>query len=112
MPAVNVVGAARTPGRLDDLVADEQALRDPSTPEPELTTAARRQQIAYRAIGRHPDWDAVVRPRIPPSLLRLMSQEIRLDSRAAQTALGIAWKELDASFSETARWFAQRNRRA
>jgi nucleoside-diphosphate-sugar epimerase len=51
-------------------------------------------------------------PPIPPSLLRLMSQEIRLDSRAAQTALGIAWKELDASFSETARWFAQRNRRA
>jgi nucleoside-diphosphate-sugar epimerase len=51
-------------------------------------------------------------PPIPPSLLRLMSQEIRLDSRAAEAALGIAWKELDASFSETARWFAQRNRRA
>src|ERR1700741_1147431 len=33
----------------DDLIADEQALRDPSTPEPALTAAARRQQAAYRA---------------------------------------------------------------
>src|SRR3569833_2153021 len=28
----------------DDLVADELAIRDPSTPEPELVAAARRQQ--------------------------------------------------------------------
>jgi hypothetical protein len=53
----------------NDLVADEQALRDPSTPEPELTTAAHRQQAAYRAIGHHTEWDAIVRPRIPPWLL-------------------------------------------
>ena len=64
--------------------------------------------VARKAkVGAH-----LLPPPIPPSLLRLMSQEIRLDSRAAQTALGIAWKELDASFSETARWFAQRNRHA
>src|SRR5262245_49165875 len=54
------------PGTLaDDLVADEQALRDPSTPGPELQAAARRQQAAYRAIGYHSDWDAITRPRIP-----------------------------------------------
>jgi hypothetical protein len=53
----------------DDLVADEQALRNPATPEPALTAAARRQQAAYRAIGRHTEWDAITRPRIPPSLL-------------------------------------------
>ena len=53
----------------DDLVADEQALRDPSTAEPGLTAAVRRQQAAYRAIGRHTEWDAITRPRIPPSLL-------------------------------------------
>lgn len=52
----------------DDLVADELALRDPATPEAALTAAARRQQAAYRAIGRHPEWDATVRPRIPASL--------------------------------------------
>ncbi|MFI5510992.1 transglycosylase SLT domain-containing protein [Mycobacterium sp. NPDC051804] len=52
----------------DELIADERALRDPSTPEPALTAAARRQQAAYRAIGRTPDWDPVIRPRIPPEL--------------------------------------------
>ncbi|OBG70659.1 lytic transglycosylase [Mycobacterium sp. E1214] len=53
----------------DDLVADELALRDPATPQAALTAAARREQLAYRVIGRHPDWDAIVRPRIPPALL-------------------------------------------
>ncbi len=38
----------------DDLVADERALRDPSTAEPALEAAAHREQAAYRAIGRHP----------------------------------------------------------
>jgi membrane-bound lytic murein transglycosylase B len=51
-----------------DLVADELALRDPATPEPALLAAAHRQQAAYRAIGRNPSWDSVVRPLIPESL--------------------------------------------
>ena len=72
-PAATATGAqpklASDPAQLaDDLVADEQALRDPSTPEPALTNAARRQQAAYRAIGRHTEWDAIIGPRIPPSL--------------------------------------------
>jgi hypothetical protein len=69
----------------DDLVADEQALRDPSTPEAVLVTAARRQQAAYRAIGRHPDWDAVTRPRIPPSLLEVYDRNV--DARRQLTAM-------------------------
>jgi membrane-bound lytic murein transglycosylase B len=60
----------------DDLVADERALRDPSTPEPALTAAARRQQAAYRAIGRHTEWDAITRPRIPPSLLETYDRNV------------------------------------
>jgi hypothetical protein len=60
----------------DDLVADEQALRDPSTAEPALTAAARRQQAAYRAIGRHTEWDAITRPRIPPSLLETYDRNV------------------------------------
>lgn len=63
----------------DDLVADEQALRDPSTPEPGLTAAARRQQAAYRAIGRNTAWDAIARPRIPPSLLE--TYDLNVDAR-------------------------------
>ncbi|MGB1225871.1 MAG: transglycosylase SLT domain-containing protein [Mycobacterium sp.] len=61
---------ASDPAQLaDDLIADEQALRDPSSPEAVKAAAARRQQVAYRAIGQHPEWDPVTRPRIPPSLL-------------------------------------------
>jgi hypothetical protein len=61
---------ASDPTRLaDDLVADEQALRDPSSSEAVLMEAVGRQQTAYRALGRHPEWDPIARPRIPPSLL-------------------------------------------
>jgi hypothetical protein len=60
----------------DDLVADERALRDPSTPEPALTAAARRQQAAYRAIGHHAEWDAIIRPRIPSSLLETYDRNV------------------------------------
>jgi hypothetical protein len=63
----------------DDLVADETALRDPATPEPALTAAARRQQAAYRAIGRNPDWDAVIVPRIPAWLAQ--TYELNVDAR-------------------------------
>ncbi len=52
----------------DDLVADERTLRDASAAEPALVAAAHREQAAYRAIGRHPEWDAITRPRIPPEL--------------------------------------------
>lgn len=60
----------------DGLVADELALRDPSTPEPAMAAAAKRQQAAYRAIGRHPGWDEVVRPRIPQSLVTVYDHNI------------------------------------
>jgi len=69
----------------DELVADEQALRDPSTPDAVLAAAARRQQAAYRAIGRHPEWDAVTRPRIPPPLLEAYDRNV--DARRQLTAL-------------------------
>ncbi len=60
----------------DDLVADELAIRNPSTPEAELAAAARRQQAAYRAIGRNPEWDAIARARIPSSLLDAYDRNI------------------------------------
>lgn len=83
-PSTAATGAqpkiASDPLRLaDDLVADEQALRDPTTGEPALTVAARRQQAAYRAIGRHTEWDGIVRPKIPPSLLQ--TYDLNVDAR-------------------------------
>jgi soluble lytic murein transglycosylase-like protein len=71
----------------DDLVADEAALRDPASPEDLLTAAAHRQQAAYRLLGRHPEWDPVARPRIPPSLLATYDRNIdarrQLDAMSA-----------------------------
>ena len=69
-----------------DLVADERALRDPSTPEPALTAAARRQQAAYHAIGRHPGWDGITRPQIPPELLDVYDRNVDGSRRARSSA--------------------------
>ncbi|MDT5014650.1 MAG: hypothetical protein QOD39_810 [Mycobacterium sp.] len=69
----------------DDLVADEQALRDPSSSEAVLTEAARRQQVAYRTIARNPEVAAIVRPRIPGQLLAIYDYNI--DARQQLDAL-------------------------
>jgi hypothetical protein len=89
-PANVAVGAqprlATDPAQLaDDLATDERTLRDPSTPEAELAGAAHRQQAAYRAIGRHPEWDAITRPRIPSALLATYDGNI--DARRQLTAM-------------------------
>jgi membrane-bound lytic murein transglycosylase B len=77
---------ASDPAQLaNDLVADEQALRNGSTAEGALAAAARRQQAAYRAIGRHPEWDSITRPRIPPSLLDVYDRNV--DARRQLTAM-------------------------
>ena len=68
-----------------DLVADEQAIRDPATAEPALVAAARRQQAAYRAIGRHPEWDPIIRPLIPQNLIATYDRNI--DARRQLTAM-------------------------
>lgn len=78
----------------DDLVADELALRDPSTGEAALLAAAHRQQAAYRAIGRHPEWDATTRPRISPSLLDVYDRNV--DARRQLTAMTPARDALPA----------------
>jgi soluble lytic murein transglycosylase-like protein len=69
----------------DDLITDEQTLRDPSAPEAALTAAARRQQVAYRDIARNPDWEAIVRPRIPAWLNRIY--DLNIDARHQLDAL-------------------------
>ncbi len=78
----------------DDLVADEHALRDPSTAEAALVAAAHRQQAAYRAIGQHPDWDATTRPRIPAALLDTYDRNV--DARRALNAITPARTTLPA----------------
>nr|WP_236147637.1 lytic transglycosylase domain-containing protein [Mycolicibacterium sp. CH28] len=68
---------ATDPAQLgDDLVADELALRDSATPEAGLVAAAHRQQAAYRSIGRHPEWDSIIQPRIPASLAEIYGRNV------------------------------------
>ena len=68
---------AAEPERIaDDLVADERVLRDARAPEQVLRNAARRQQMAYRTIGRHAEWDAVIRPRIVADLIAVYDLNI------------------------------------
>lgn len=69
----------------DDLTADEQTLRNPSSAPEARRATARRQQAAYRAIGRHPEWDAVTRPRIPPPLLP--AYDLNIEARRHLDAL-------------------------
>ncbi|WP_420715880.1 transglycosylase SLT domain-containing protein [Mycobacterium sp. 663a-19] len=77
---------ASDPAQLaDDLVADEHALHDPSTGEAALVAAAHRQQAAYRAIGRHPEWNATTRPRIPPELIDVYDRNV--DARRQLSAM-------------------------
>jgi soluble lytic murein transglycosylase-like protein len=76
------------------LVADERALHDASTPEPALLTAAHREQAAYRAIGRHPEWDSTIRPRIPSELLEVYDRNV--DARRQLQAMAYVRDTLPA----------------
>jgi soluble lytic murein transglycosylase-like protein len=61
--------AARNPVALaEQLVRVETAIRDPATPPGELAEAAELQQVAYRRLGRHPEWDGPVLARVPDGL--------------------------------------------
>ena len=69
-----------------DLVADESALRDPAAPNSVLAAAAHRQQAAYRILGRHPEWDSLIRPHIPADLREVVDRNI--DARRQLSAMG------------------------
>jgi hypothetical protein len=86
---------ASDPAQLaDDLVADEHALRNAGTAEPALEAAAHREQAAYRAIGRHPEWDATIRPRIPADLLNVYDRNV--DARRQLEAMAYVRDTLPA----------------
>ena len=50
------------------LVTAHEILRDPTSPPDQLDAAAHLQQVAYRQLGRHPEWDADVLALVPPAL--------------------------------------------
>jgi soluble lytic murein transglycosylase-like protein len=52
----------------DALVGAEQVIRDPARTSEALTGAAQLEQLAYRRISEHPEWDDIVFPRVPAEL--------------------------------------------
>jgi membrane-bound lytic murein transglycosylase B len=69
------VTALRPPARAADAaglarrIADAEAvLRRGGAGEAEVATAALAQQVAYRQLGDHPEWDAAVQAALPPEL--------------------------------------------
>lgn len=70
---------------IDGLLAADQALRNPSSSAAVLQDAARRQQLAYRTLGRHPEWDGVAQQRVPAALRGVYGRNI--DARRNLVAL-------------------------
>ncbi|MGV3759623.1 MAG: transglycosylase SLT domain-containing protein [Actinomycetota bacterium] len=55
-------------GLAAQIEAAETTIRDPASTEVELATAALSQQVAYRALGARPEWDAEVLAALPEHL--------------------------------------------
>lgn len=69
-----------------DLINDEQQLRTPGTSAELVAATTRREQLAYRAIARHPEWDEIVRPRIPAELIDFYNRNISARQNLNQLA--------------------------
>jgi membrane-bound lytic murein transglycosylase B len=59
------------------LTAAERAVRDPATAADVLVAAAQLQQVAYRQLGTHPEWDAEVMARVPPELAEAVTLNVQ-----------------------------------
>ena len=62
------VAATDPAGLASQIEAAEAAIRDDTTSEHALAAAGHLQQVAYRALAAHPEWDADVRAALPESL--------------------------------------------
>lgn len=63
-----------------------------------LAPVLKGAELLARMAGGVPGW---LPPAIPPSLLALWRQEIRLDARRAQIELGVEWKPLEQGLRES-----------
>jgi membrane-bound lytic murein transglycosylase B len=82
--------AADDPASLAAQIAEaEAAIRDPATAPDVLDAAGRLQQVAYRRLGEHPEWDEVVLASVPQPLQSVVSRHAtaRRELRALVTQL-------------------------
>lgn len=71
-------------GLAAELSAIESALRAPGATAEELAAIGQRQQLAYRAVNRHPEWHAELIDLVAPAAVEPLT--FHLAARAAQTA--------------------------
>jgi membrane-bound lytic murein transglycosylase B len=79
---------AADPAALAAQIATAEAtLRDAGSAEPEVAAAALAQQVAYRQLGDHPEWDAAVAAALPADLRPIAAAHAaaRRDLRALGT---------------------------
>jgi hypothetical protein len=89
---VTLPGVQTDPATLAaELVAVEQQIRDPATPAADLSELGHRQQLAYRTLSQHPDWDAAVLAAVTPEL----GPVVALNVGAHREALGMFHKLSD-----------------
>ena len=82
--------AATDPAELAvQLTLTERAVRDPVTAPDVVVAAAHLQQVAYRQLGIHPEWDAQVMALIPPELAGAVALNVqsRREFRSMHTRL-------------------------
>jgi hypothetical protein len=56
-----------------EIALTERLLRDPATPAADRPALGHRNQTAYRALGRTPEWDDAVAAALPPELVDLVA---------------------------------------
>lgn len=66
-------------------------------------------QLLMKRLGMNP---AAVPDPLPPGLLRLWEQHIRLDASAATETLGVSWTPYEEGLQSSAQWFLQNSNRA
>ncbi|MGH9119957.1 MAG: lytic murein transglycosylase [Acidimicrobiales bacterium] len=69
--------AADPVGLAAQLTAAEQAIRNPATAPDVVAAAGHLQQVAYRQLGIHPEWDAEVMARLPPEVVEPASLNVQ-----------------------------------
>lgn len=71
------VAATTAAGIAEQLQTTDALIHDDATSETTLAAAGHLQQVAYRALAAHPEWDATVRAALPAPLRDEMDANVR-----------------------------------
>lgn len=89
--------ATDAPGLARQIAEAEAAVRDPAATDPTVAVAALAQQVAYRQLGMHPEWEAEVLAGLPDDLRRdaQLNAAARREFQALRTTVATdlpAWR--------------------